>query len=320
MNEEKGDKSDIPTNSQKLNQVKGATVPEYKKEIVKELVEKIKSHETLLLVSTKGLPSSQYQKIKKGLRGKADVLIAKKSLITRAIDMIEKGALQNLKKEIGANVALFFSNIDAFELSGLLSENQSSAKAKAGDIAPEDIKVEPGLTELIPGPAISELSNVGLKVAVENGKLAIKQGATIVKEGEEINENVAGVMAKLNIEPMKVGFIPLAAYDAKEDKVYVGIKIDKEAALEELREAIGKGFGFAVGVNYTTTETVNFFISKAGLEAKALESLSPKEETPKSEEETKESLEKEDSEEVKTEEKKEEVKEDIQNSGKEEAN
>src|SRR3989344_1388036 len=253
-----------------------STVPEYKKKIVDELVKKMKNSKTVLIASTKGLPSGQFQEIKKKLRDKAEIMVAKKSLVLRAIGKVEKGALQNLKEQVGADIALFFSNLDAFELSGLLSESKSPAKAKSGDISPEDIIVEAGPTELVPGPAISELSAVGLKVIVEKGKLAIKDSATIVKAGQVIKENVASVMAKLNISPMNVGFEPLAAYDSVSDKVYVGIKVDKKGTLESLHDSIKRGLGFAINVKYPTAETVKFYIYKAVGEEKALSAIASK--------------------------------------------
>lgn len=248
-------------------------VPEYKKKIVEDLSKKISDSRTVLVASIKGLPGSQFQLIKKKLRGTAEITVAKKSAILRAISSVDKGALQNLKEQIVADTALIFSDKDAFELSGMLTENQSPARAKAGDIAPEDINIEPGPTDLMPGPAISELSGVGLKVAVEGGKLAIKQGATIVKEGEVIDEKVASVLGKLGVSPMKVGLIPLAAYDSSSDKTYVGIKIDKEGTLKELRDSIGRALGFAVNVKYVVKETISYFISKAGIEEKAMEKI-----------------------------------------------
>ncbi len=248
-------------------------VPERKKSLVKNLSEKIKSSRTVLIASCKNLPSSQFQSIKKKLRGKAEIKFIKKSALNRAINLTEKGALQQLKKELTADFAVFFSELDAFELSGLLTESQVPTKAKAGDIAPHDIEIEPGPTDLIPGPAISELGSVGLKVIVKEGKLEIQKGAVVAKEGEAINEKVAGVLAKLGISPMKVGFIPIAAYDSKEDKVYTGIKIDKEGTLEELRALIGKALGFAVNIKYPAKETISFFIAKASAEEKALKKI-----------------------------------------------
>lgn len=248
-------------------------IPAYKIERVAQLTKAIREHQTLLIASTHGLPSSQFHEIKKKLRGTADVCVAKKSLMLRAIEATESEALQGLKAEVGADVALFFSNLDPFALSGLLADNQSPTKARAGDVAPEDIQVEPGPTELVPGPAISELSGVGLKVAVEGGKLAIKQSHTLVKQGEPIKENVASVMGKLGIMPMRVGFEPRAAYDAKDKKIYVGIKIDKKGTLAALREAIGKSRGFAIGITHVSPDTISHFIARAGLEEKALQKL-----------------------------------------------
>ena len=247
-------------------------IPQYKLKAVQEIAKMIKDHRTILIASTKGLPSSQFHEIKKNLRGKAEVKVAKKNLVLRAIDEVKSSALDAMKAQVTADIALFFSNEEPFILSAMLSDNQSPTKAKAGDIAPIDITVEPGPTDMVPGPAISELSAVGLKVAVEGGKLAIKLPHTIVKQGIAIKENVAAVMAKLNILPMKVGFEPVAAYDRTEDKVYVGIKINKKETHEELRASIAKAFSFAVNVKHVSTETVKYFIARAGLEESALSS------------------------------------------------
>jgi large subunit ribosomal protein L10 len=245
-------------------------IPEYKIESVDKIAERLKNSKTVFIASIKSLPASKFQKIKKNLRGKAEVAVAKKSIVLRAIDKVNKGAIKELKELIQADVCLMFSELDAFELAGVLIDNQTPANAKAGDVAPEDIKVEPGPTDLMPGPAISELGSVGIKVAVEDGKLAIKQPATILKAGETVNPKVASVLAKLGIAPMKVGFLPVGAYDSEADKVYREIKIDKEGTLEELRTAIGKALGFAVNLGYTVKETISYFISKAAMEEKAL--------------------------------------------------
>lgn len=248
-------------------------VPEYKIKIVNELANKIKKSKTILLASTKGLPSSQFHLIKKNFRGKAEIKVVKKSAALRAIEAAARPGLDNLKKEINADVAIFFSDLDPFELSGLLADNQSPTKAKGGDIAPEDIMVEPGPTDLLPGPAISELSGVGLRVAVESGKITIRLPATLVKKGEVIKENVASVLGKLNITPMNVGFEPFAAYDSITEKVYVGIKIDKKAVLEQLRHDISKALGFARSMGYVTKETLSYFFGKANAEEKAIQNL-----------------------------------------------
>lgn len=248
-------------------------IPKYKTESVDKIAEKFKASRTVFIASIKSLPTSKFQKIKKNLIGKAEVMVAKKSVVLRAIDKVKKGSMKDLKELVKADICLMFSELDAFELAGVLVDNQTPSNAKAGDVAPEDINVEPGPTSLIPGPAISELGAVGIKVAVEGGKLTIKQPVTIVKAGEVINLKVASVLAKLGIAPMKVGFIPVGAYDSEEDKVYRDIKIDKEGTLEELRTSIGKALGFAVNIGHVVKETISCFIWKAAAEEKALEKI-----------------------------------------------
>ena len=250
-----------------------STVSEAKKKLVKEIALMMKRNRTVLLASSKGLPGMQFHEIKKKLRGAAELKVAKKSTIIKAIEATEKGAIQNLKSYLQSDYVLLFSDIEPFELSSMLMDFQSSRRAKTGDIAPEDIEIEPGPTELVAGPAISELSGVGLKVKVTDGKLEIIKGATVARKGEAIKANVASVLGKLNVSPMKVGFIPIAAYDGKDDKIYADIVIDKVGTIEAVKEMIRKALGFAIAVKYPTQKTVKYFIVKAAAEEKALRKL-----------------------------------------------
>lgn len=248
-------------------------VSEAKVALVKALAKEMNGCRTILVASCKGLPSAQFNDIRKKLRDVAVVKMVKKTAALRAIENTGNASMKGLENEITADVAFFFSNEEPFSLSARLSENQIPSKARAGDIALEDIEIQPGLTDLVPGPAISELSGVGLKVAVKEGKLDIVKGAIVARAGDKIKENVASVLSKLGISPMRVGFIPIAAYDKNDNKVYVGIKIDKEGTLNELKEMIRKALGFAVGVKYSTQDTIRYFISRAGMEEKAIQNL-----------------------------------------------
>jgi large subunit ribosomal protein L10 len=242
-------------------------IPESKKKLVNELADLIKTKKTILIASIKNIPGSQFQEIVKKLRGKAIVKVPKKNLIFRAIDESGNAEIKKLEEKIDDSFAILFSDLDAFELAGDLMKNQSPAKAKVGQEAPADIEVEAGPTELIPGPAISELGSVGLQVQVENGKLSIKESRVIVKEGEKIKQNAADIMAKLDIKPFKVGFIPLCAFDITESKLYSEIKIDREGTLNDLKYAFGKALPFAVSLGYISKDTITLMIGKAGAQA-----------------------------------------------------
>jgi len=247
-------------------------VSDLKKAKVKELAELMKK-KTVMVVSIKGLPSAQFQDIKKKLRGKARVQVVKKSLIDFALDHSGIKELHELVPYVDDSTAMLFSDADAFEISGILANEKSPAKAKAGQIAPSDIEVKAGPTELIPGPDISALSAVGLAPKVENGKIAIMQDKVIVKEGDEITEAHASIMAKLDIIPFEVGVEPVAAFDGEEKKVYADIKIDKDGFLEILLNDYGRGIAFAVDLGIVNDTTINLILSKAVTHESAINEL-----------------------------------------------
>src|SRR3989344_380284 len=95
------------------NKKREKEIPQFKIKLVAELADKIKKSKTVLIASTRGLPSSQFHEIKKRLRGKADIKVAKKTAVIRAIEMTKIDSLQDLKNQITADVALFFSDLDA---------------------------------------------------------------------------------------------------------------------------------------------------------------------------------------------------------------
>jgi len=252
--------------------MKETHVSDLKKAKVKELAELMKK-KTVMIISIKGLPSAQFQDIKKKLRSKAKVQVVKKSLVDFALDHSGIKELHELVSYVDDSTAMLFSDADAFEISGILANEKSPSKAKAGQIAPRDIEVKAGLTDLLPGPDISSLSAVGLIPKVEKGKIMIVQDKVIVKEGQEISEAQASIMAKLDIIPFEVGIEPVAAFDGEEKKVYADIKIDKEGVIAELEDSYGKGLAFAVEISYVCPETLDFILGKAGMEGNAIESL-----------------------------------------------
>ena len=248
-----------------------------KEKNVSELAEKIKSSKTLMLVSIKGLPSRQFQDIKKSIRKEAFVKVAKKNIMLRAVKKIGKESIMPLERFINENCAFVISNSEGFELAGILATKKNPVFAKAGQIVPEDIEVKAGPTELVPGPAISELGAIGLQISVENGKISIRNPKVVVKKGNAINEAVASILQKLNIQPFKVGLEPVAIYDVQNEKIYSGIKIDSDIASQNLRDSASKALGFAQKIIYYCRETIGYLLAKANSHGEALAKLKPRE-------------------------------------------
>jgi large subunit ribosomal protein L10 len=248
-------------------------IPEKKLNEVKELKKLAESKRTIMIASIKNLPSSQFQSIVKKLRGKAIVKVPKKSIILRAIDSEGKPEIQKLKEKVDSDIAILFSDLEGYELAAELVNNKSPSKGKIGQEAPEDIVVDEGPTDLIPGPAVSELGALGIQITIENGKINIKKSHIIVKKGKKISEGAAALMNKLDIKPFLIGFEPLVVFDTKEGKLYDNIKIDREQTVKDLKEAFGRALPFAVELGYTNEDTIKFIIGKAGRHSKAIEKL-----------------------------------------------
>lgn len=238
-------------------------VPEKKLKTVIELVELIKKSKSIVVVSIKNLPTSQFQLIKKKLRENAIIKVVKKNIILKAIDDSKLLSLQDLKQYIKEDTALIFSSLDAFEISAILAKNKSKTRAKAGQEAEEEVAIEPGATELVPGPVISELSALGIKFMIEDGKINIREKKVILKKGEKVNAAQASIMGKLDMKPVSVGLEPLLAYDTKEHKIYHDIKIDEEKVLNNMKISSGKALAFAVKIAYPCKETIGFLLWKA---------------------------------------------------------
>lgn len=248
-------------------------IPKKKLNSVKELSDLLRNKKTILIASIKNLPASQFQEIGKKIRGKAIVKVPKKNLIFKAIDESKNEQIKKLKEQIDDSVAILFSDMDSFELALELIKNKSPAKAKAGQEAPEDIEIPAGPTDLVPGPAISELGALGIQIQIEKGKITIREPKIIVKKGKKISAGAAGIMSKLDIKPFSIGFVPLSAFDTKEGKLYLDIKIDREGNLKDLKNSFAKALAFAVKIGYISDDTIRLLIGKAGMHEKALEKI-----------------------------------------------
>lgn len=250
-------------------------ISEKKKIALIKLVELLTKSPTVMIVSIEGMPAFNFQQIKQTLKKQATITVVKKSLMLRALEQAkkERPEIVVLEKWLEKHFAIISSELDPFELAALLADYRLPGKAKTGQISPKDIAVETGPTDLPAGPAISELSAVGLKVGIEEGKIAIKESRILVHKNKVIPANVAAVLAKLEIIPFQIGLEPLAAYDSTKNKVYEEIKIDKEAVTEQLKEFASQASALSLHINYSTSETISLLIAKANQELNTLSNL-----------------------------------------------
>ncbi|RLE43507.1 50S ribosomal protein L10 [Candidatus Woesearchaeota archaeon] len=241
-----------------------AHVAEYKKRIVKELVELLESYPTVGVVDLMYLPASQLKRIRNVLRGKVLIKVAKKRLIGLALDALsrKKKGIDKLKDYLQGICALVFSTENPFVLYKLIQKNKSKAPAKAGQIAPNDIIVKAGPTPFTPGPIIGELGALGIKTKVEGGKVNIVEDKVVVKEGEVISEKVAEILKRLGIEPMEIGLNVIAVYENGLIYEKDVLAVDEEKLMNDLVETFLIAKSLAKEAGYFVKEVVEEMIAE----------------------------------------------------------
>ncbi len=249
-----------------------AHVSEAKKIVVANLIKLIKENPIIGVVNMENLPAKQLQKISAKLRENVVLTMTKKRLMKLAFEKTQddKKDIMKLVDYLKGMPALLFTKQDPFGLFKTLKKNKSFAPAKAGQIAPCDLSLKAGPTPFAPGPIIGELGAMGLKTKVEDNKIQIIENKVVVKEGEEVQANVAGILSRLGVKPVEIGLELVAVYENGDILTKDVLDIDEEAYLNEMKSAHSEAFKLAVELNYPIEEVIAIVLPKIHGEARTL--------------------------------------------------
>ncbi|MFW9966405.1 MAG: 50S ribosomal protein L10 [Candidatus Thorarchaeota archaeon] len=246
------------------------TIPQWKIDKVAELAARIDDSEMIGLVNVEGVGAKQLSGIRESLRGSATMIMARNTLMIRALEIAKKKGIKELVEHVSGPVAFMFSNQDPFVLTKFLSENKAAAPAKGGQIAQKDIVVPAMNTGVAPGPFISELAALRIPSRVKGGVIHVTDDTVAVKTGEVISNAMALMLTRLGIEPMELQLKLIAAY--ADGAVLIGPSL--EIDLGSLFAQVIAGHQFAVNLSintaYPTVETIPMILAKANMEAKSL--------------------------------------------------
>jgi large subunit ribosomal protein L10 len=245
-------------------------VSEKKTRILKEVKKQMKEYPVIGILNMHKLPGRQLHEIRHKLIGKAVIRMVKKRLIKLAIKDAKLPGIEKLDEFVEGEAALLLSSENPFKLAQVISASKSKAPAKAGDKAPYDLMVPGGPTSLMAGPVIGELQRVKIPAAVEDGKIAIKKDTVVAKAGDTITADLAGILAKLGIEPMEIGLDLVAVWEQGYlyPKDLLFIPADKY--IDDLKRAAGQAFNMTLNVGYLTPYNVELLLAKGHNEAKSL--------------------------------------------------
>lgn len=239
-----------------------------KVKLLNEIKEIAKNYKVVGIADLYKLPANALQKIRKMLKGYAIIKIAPKAIIEKVLESREDWKL--MKEKVGRYPALIFSNLDPFKLYKLIEKNKTPAPAKVNDIAPKDIEIKAGKTDLVPGPAITALQKLKIKTKVEGGKISIISDQIICKKGDLITEDIANVLNLLKIMPMEIGLnvIGFCENGIVYDKEI--LQVSEEETIKKIKIAVNEMINLSLNTWYPTKETANLLVAKAYIEMKSL--------------------------------------------------
>lgn len=246
------------------------TIPQWKLDKVAELAVRIEGSEMIGLVNVEGVGARQLSGIRESLRGSATMMMARNTLMIRALEAAKKKGIKDLIEHVTGPVAFMFSNQDPFVLTKFLGENKAAAPAKGGQTAPNDIIVPAMNTGVAPGPFISELAALKIPARVKGGVIHITDDTVAVKAGDVISNAMAQMLTRLGIEPMELQLKLIAAYADGAVMIGDSLEIDLSGLLSQVIAGHQYAVNLSINIGYPTVETMPMLLAKASIEAKRL--------------------------------------------------
>jgi len=232
--------------------------------------------------------SKQLAMIRKDLRGRAEFLFGKNTMLRKVLrdkvdqtESTEKAEkLSNLLKLIEGNVGLLFHNLDVKATRDDVESQTLPSAAKVGIIAPRPVMVKAGPTGCDPTQT-SFFQMMDIPTKINRGQVEIVSDVVVIKEGERVGASQAALCAKLSITPFEFGPKAVSVYD--DGDVYAANVLDITDDMIEtgFKKALRKASALCMAMELPNALTVPQYVYKAWQEvSKMLLATGTHEKTP----------------------------------------
>jgi len=217
-----------------------------------------------LLVGVDNVGSKQMQEIRFAMRGHGEILMGKNTMIRKAIrGHIQKNpALEKLLPYIVGNVGFVFTNEDLGEIRKKLLENKRGAPAKAGAIAPCDVKLPPQNTGMGPEKT-SFFQALQIPTKISRGTIEILNEVHLIKLNEKVGASESALLNMLNIQPFSYGLVVQQVYD--EGAIYSPevLDITPDELQKRFQQGVANIASISLEIDYATKASVPHSIANA---------------------------------------------------------
>lgn len=155
------------------------------------------------------------QQIRHSLRADATLLMGKNTMIRKAIrgNLDKNPALEKLLPHIKSNIGFVFTDKDLSEVREKILANKVQAPARAGALAPCDVKIPPQNTGLGPEKT-SFFQALSIPTKISKGTIEILNEIHLIKKDDRVGASEATLLNMLNISPFTYGLVIRQVYDS----------------------------------------------------------------------------------------------------------
>jgi len=197
-------------------------------------------HPNMLIVGIDHVASKQMQDIRMELRGQAEVLMGKNTMIRKALQIGHErhpdAGMDLLRAVIKGNIGFIFAtNCTLDHIRETVAKYKLPAAAKSGQTAICDLDIPSGPTGMDPSQTgFFQALNIATKIV--KGQIELVTAFRILNQGEKVSPSAAVLLGKLNIKPFEYGMVVQMVY--QNQAVFAAAVLDiKESVL------IGKFLG-----------------------------------------------------------------------------
>jgi len=240
-----------------------SNIPSDKIETVQETVELINNYEIIAAADLNKVSSSMLQDIRKKLRDRHNFRVVKNTLMRISMEEAGKEGTEGFIDTISGPNVFLFTDGNPFKIVMELDANKVEVFAKPGDIATKDITLSAGNTGLSPGPLIGKFGALSVRTRIEAGNIWVTQDTTVCKKGEEINEDLADLLQRMDIKVSEMGLKIKAVYENGEILLGEDLDLDLDQYRTQLEQVVGGAFKVAIEAAYVTPQTLPSILAKA---------------------------------------------------------
>jgi large subunit ribosomal protein L10 len=248
--------------------------PRKKVETLSRVQELASKYNTLIATKLYKVRASQLMALRKNFKSELVIFVAKNKIAGLGLQKSSLQKADDFVSRLEGQNALIFTNMNPFKLYLVLEKSKVNLPARGGDIANEVIVVPAGNTGIPPGPVLSEFKDAGVQTRIESGSIFVSRDSIVARPGDVISPKLAGLLARLNLKPIRAGLSIAMALSDGLLLFQKDISIDPIQYQSDLSRAVAEAIGLAVETSYMTKESAPLLLAKAMRSATALSTSS----------------------------------------------